>query len=910
MTCASCVGRVERALGKVEGVHEAAVNLATERAHVVVDPSRVTPETLARAVTRAGYAPGRVVFPEPVRDLPADQATLEPGTELTLDIDGMTCASCVRRVEKALGKVEGVASASVNLATEQATVRFDPDSVTDADLVAAVERAGYSASRRVAAEPATVTSGALAGPTAAEEEDARRRLRRDEEIADLKRKSLVSLGVGVIMMAAMFLPLPISEQTLAPLMLIAATVVQFWGGRVFYEQAWKAGRHGSTNMNTLVAVGTSVAFGYSAFVTLWPQLSVRWNLPYNLYYESAVFIIALILMGRWLEARAKKHTGDAIRALMGLQAPTARVIRNGVEHDIPVDAVVVGDRLRVRPGENVPVDGVIVDGASTLDESMLTGESLPVSRGPGDQVIGATLNTTGSFVFEATRVGQDTTLNQIVKLVERAQGSKAPIQRLADQISSYFVPAVLVTALLTFGIWMTVGPDPRLSYAITATVAVLIIACPCALGLAAPTAIMVGTGKAAELGILIGNGSALEVARKVNTVVLDKTGTITQGKPAVVEILPVSGFAADEVLRLTAGAERGSEHPLGKAVVQAAEERQLVLAEPMDFASITGQGLTAVVEGRRVAIGNRALLHSLGLEAGDLEEPANRAASTGATPIFVAIDGVTAGMLAIADTMKPGSAEAVAQLTALGLQVWMVTGDNEATARAIARQTGIEHVLADVLPQDKAAKVASLQHDGRIVAMVGDGINDAPALAQADLGIAIGTGTDVAIAASDITLVGQDLRSVVTAIELSRRTVGTIKQGLFWAFAYNVALLPVAMGILYPAFGILLNPILAAAAMAMSSVSVVSNALRLRGFKRPESVAAILHPPATERVREWGYLVAIGILALAIGAGALWLGEKSGMGIDGHGHELVIVEAAGGDQPEVTPAVDHDGHGN
>lgn len=907
MTCASCVARVERALRKVDGVDAADVNLATERAHVTIDPERVTADDLKRAVDRAGYASGEISFPAAA---PGDP--LHPGSEaVTLDIDGMTCASCVRRVEKALARVDGVELAAVNLATEQATVEFDPARANVEQLITAVDRAGYSAHEPVAEVMVPDPSSATTAPSAAEQEDERRRAARDAEIADLKRKSLVSLVVGAVMMALMFLPLPISEQTLAPMLLIAATVVQFWAGRVFYTQAWKAARHGATNMNTLVAVGTSVAYGYSAFVTLWPQLSVRWELPYNLYYESAVFIIALILLGRWLEARAKKHTGDAIRALMGLQSTTARVIRNGVEQDIPVDAVVVGDRIRVRPGEKVPVDGVIVDGNSTLDESMLTGESLPVSRGVGDQVIGATLNTTGSFIFEAQRVGRDTTLNQIVKLVEQAQGSKAPIQRLADQISSYFVPAVLALAILTFGIWILWGPDPRLSYAITATVAVLIIACPCALGLAAPTAIMVGTGKAAELGILIGNGSALEVARKVNTVVLDKTGTITRGKPSVVAVVPSSPFDDDTVLSLAAGAERGSEHPLGHAVVRAAEGRNLAIPDPRDFRSITGHGLSATVDGHEVAIGNLALLASLGLVPGTLAEDADRAARSGATPVYVVIDGSVAGMIAIADTMKPESAEAVAQLKALGLDVWMLTGDNAATAAAIAAETGIDHVLADVLPDQKAAKIASLQGEGRLVAMVGDGINDAPALAQADLGIAIGTGTDVAMAASDITLVGQDLRSIVTAIELSRRTVNTIKQGLFWAFAYNVALIPVAMGILYPAFGILLNPILAAAAMAMSSVSVVSNALRLRGFRRPASVEAIAHPPVSERIREWGFLVGIGLVALAVGAGAIWLGDRAGMGIDGHGHDLVLVEVAGeADQsPPVTPEP-HGGHGD
>ncbi|MDQ3655942.1 MAG: heavy metal translocating P-type ATPase [Chloroflexota bacterium] len=894
MTCASCVRRVEQALDKVDGVQSVSVNLATERAHVAINPDIVTVEQLAKTVSNAGYTPGTIALPGAFPDL---APAAEPAGEVTFDIEGMTCASCVRRVEVALDKLDGVREASVNLATERATVTFDPAQVQVVTLANAVEAAGYGA-RPLVREGAPVAVTGTDGMTATEREDDARRLRRDAEIADLKRKSLASLVIGATMMAAMYLPLPISEQNLAPILLIAATLVQFWAGRVFYVQAWKAAKHASTNMNTLVAVGTSVAYGYSAFVTLWPQLSVRWELPYNLYYESAVFIIALILMGRWLEARAKKHTGDAIRALMGLQSPTARVIRNGVDHDIPVEAVVVGDLVRVRPGEKVPVDGVITQGTSALDESMLTGESLPVDKGVGDSVIGATLNSTGSFVFEATKVGKDTALAQIVRLVEQAQGSKAPIQRLADRISSIFVPAILVIAVVTFFIWIAVGPDPVLSYAITAIVAVLIIACPCALGLAAPTAIMVGTGKAAEMGILIGNGEALEVARKIDAVVLDKTGTITRGKPSVVAVVPADGFYADRVLAMAASAERGSEHPLGQSIVQAAEARSLPLTDAQAFNSITGKGIAAFIDGARVAIGNRAFMTDLGIGLDAIEDQVADHAGNGATPVLVAIDGKLAGLVAIADTIKPESAEAVGQLRALGLEVWMLTGDNEGTARAIAQKVGIDHILADVLPGQKADKVRELQESGKIVAMVGDGINDAPALAQADLGMAIGSGADVAMAASDITLIGQDLRAIVTAIELSRRTVNTIKQGLFWAFAYNIALIPVAMGILYPAFGVLLTPVLAAAAMAMSSVSVVSNALRLRNFKRPESVAAILHPPVSERVREWGYLVGIAVVAIAIGAGALWLGERAGMGVQGSDeHQLQIVEAMDEEAP-------------
>jgi len=626
-------------------------------------------------------------------------------------------------------------------------------------------------------------------------------------------------------------------------------------------------------------VGTSAAYGYSAFVTLWPELSARWGFEFHLYYESAVIIIALILMGRWLEARAKKRTGEAIKALMGLQAKTARVIRDGVEQDVPIDLVVAGDLVRVRPGEKVPVDGVVTDGRSALDESMLTGESLPVEKGPGDTVIGATLNKTGSFVFRATKVGAETTLAQIVKLVEEAQGSKAPMQRLADTISSYFVPVVLILAALTFGAWWIFGPS--LTFALTAAIAVLVIACPCALGLAAPTAIMVGTGKAAENGILVRGGEALEQARKINTIVLDKTGTLTRGKPAVIGIIPANGLSERDLLRLAGAVEVGSEHPLGEAIVARAQELGLQLPKAEEFRSITGKGVQARVDGEDVVLGNHALMVQAGISLNGLEERGQELARRGATPMYVAVGGEGAGLIAVADTVRPESREAIEQLKALGLEVWMLTGDNRVTAEAIAKQVGIEHILSEVLPEQKADKVKALQAEGKTVAMVGDGINDAPALAQADLGIAIGTGTDVAMAASDITLIGGDLRTIVTAIALSRKTVDTIKQGLFWALAYNVALIPVAMGALYFVFGILLSPVLAAAAMAMSSVSVVTNALRLRSFQRPTSAQEILHPPLRARIADWGYLVAIAILALAVGAGALWLSERSGMGMSG-----------------------------
>ncbi len=804
--------------------------------------------------------------PDTNRETPA-----APTVDTQFGVEGMTCASCVRRIEKRLARVPGVERADVNLATEQAHVVYDPALVDMPALASAIEQAGYHV-REAAAPPALPVSApptGVADATPVAEPMDTHVLARQREIAGLRRKALSSLSVGIVMMALMYLPFGIDMTLLAPVLLIAATVVQFWAGSTFYAAAWAAGRHGTTNMNTLVAVGTSVAYGYSAFVTLWPSLAARWGFPSHLYFETSVIIVALILMGRWLEARARGQTGAAIMALMGLQARTARVVRDGVDQDIPVTAVQVGDLVRVRPGEKAPVDGTVVEGRSALDESMLTGESLPVEKGPGDRIIGATLNTSGSFIFRAEKVGKDTALAQIVRLVEDAQGSKAPIQRLADTIASYFVPAILIVAALTFAGWLLIGPEPKLTMALQAAIAVLIIACPCALGLATPTAIMVGTGKAAELGVLIRGGEALEQARKVTTVVLDKTGTLTRGKPAVTRVVPAEGLAEPELLRLAAAAEVGSEHPLGQAIVARARELGLALPAAEGFQAVAGRGIRARVEGRDLLLGNRSMLTDAGIALNGLTASTLALADAGETPMFLALDGQMAGVVAVADTLKPESAEAVAELRALGLEVWLLTGDNRSTAEAIGRQVGIDHILADVLPGQKAAQVAALQAQGHTVAMVGDGVNDAPALARADLGIAIGAGADVAMAASDITLIGGDLRGITTAIALSRHTVRVIKQGLFWAFAYNVLLIPVAMGLLYPFFQVLLSPMLAAAAMAMSSVSVVTNALRLRGFTRPSSPQAILHPPLGQRIRQYAYLGGIALVALAIGVAAL-----------------------------------------
>ncbi len=869
MTCASCVRRIEKALNKVGGVQEANVNLATEKAHVVFDPSSATFGSMRAAVEKAGYGVGSMPAETPA-DGPESPTR---SAEIVLPVEGMTCASCVRRVEKALSKVAGVSEASVNLATEKANVVFDANVTSLDEMRAAVEKAGYrlgqpSATLSPRSTPAT-DSAAQAEPV-----DEHERVRQ-HEIDDLKRRWMIALPVGIGMMALMYVPLPLDAMdVLMPALLVIATFVQFWAGRGFYQAAWAAARHGGTNMNTLVALGTLVAWGYSAFTTLWPGIAEGWGFPVHIYFETAIVIIALILLGRWMEAKAKKQTAGAIKALMGLHAKTARVIRNSVELDVPLESVQVGDLVRVRPGEKIPVDGEIIEGHSSVDESMLTGEPVPVEKTSGDNVIGATLNKTGSFVFRATKVGKDTALAQIVRLVEEAQGSKAPMQRLADTVASYFVPAVMGIAALTFLVWLVFGPETaRLSFAVSAAIAVLIIACPCALGLATPTAIMVGTGKAAESGVLIRGGEALEQARRINTIVLDKTGTLTRGRPSLTQIVSTNGLGEHDLLRLAAAVEVGSEHPLGEAIVARARELGIELPKAKLFQAFSGRGVQARVDDLEVVFGNRALMDEYGIHLDGLVERADSLAAAGATPMYVSVESDAAGLVAVADTLKPESREAVEQLRALGLDVWMLTGDNRATAEAIAGEVGIpsDHIIAEVLPHQKTDKVRQLQAEGRVVAMVGDGINDAPALVQADLGIAIGTGTDVAMAASDITLIGGDLRSIVSAIALSRRTVGTIKQGLFWAFAYNVVLIPVAMGALYPFTGVLLDPVLAAAAMAMSSVSVVTNALRLRGFKRPDSAQAILHQPNRARIADGAYLAAIAILALTLGAGLMSL---------------------------------------
>ncbi|KRE55620.1 heavy metal translocating P-type ATPase [Phycicoccus sp. Soil748] len=790
------------------------------------------------------------------RTLGADEAT--QSETCTLQIGGMTCASCVRRIEKALTKLDGVTSAQVNLATEVASVTFASNLVGVEQLTAVVSRAGYTATPTHAAthDPTTPVD-----TTAADDS-------RDRELRQLKRRWQVALTTGLGLMVLMYVPLYIDTMDwLMPVIFLITTVVQFWAGRSIYASAWAAAKHRSTNMTTLVALGTGVAYGYSTFVTLWPGLAESWGLPLHVYYETSLVIIALVLAGKWMEAKAKRATAAAVNALLSLAPPTARVVRDGHELDVPLEQVVVGDTVRIRPGEKVPVDAVVTTGSTTVDESMLTGESLPVDKEPGDTVIGGTLNTTGSVLVRTTAVGADTALAQIVRLVEDAQGAKVPMQRLADAVSSFFVPAVIVAAALTFAGWALFGPgQENLTMAITTTIAVLIIACPCALGLATPTAVMVGTGRAAELGILISNGEALEQAKRVTAVVLDKTGTITRGRPALTTFTATNGWDDNQLLSLVAEAEAGSEHPVAQAIVAHARELGLPLAQPQSFEAVPGHGLQAVVDGFTLGIGNKALMDRTGVDISTLEPAAARAAAAGQTPMYVAVNGEAAGLVAVADTVKPESAKAVDQLHALGLEVWMITGDNTLTARAVAEQVGITHVLADVLPADKDAAVAQLQAQGHVVAMAGDGINDAAALARSDLGIAIGTGADVAIAASDITLMGGDLRGIVAAIALSRRTVSTMKQGLVWAFGYNVLLVPVAAGALYAFDGLLLDPVLASAAMVMSSISVLTNALRLRRFRRPASAQEILHPPLRSRVGQYAYLAAVAVLALAIGS--------------------------------------------
>lgn len=745
---------------------------------------------------------------------------------LTLKLRGMSCASCATSIEEAIRSVPGVNEVSVNFGVEQATIKYDSHRTNLKIIQDAVNTAGYSAYSLQDQEMVTGEDDA--------EKDARL-----AETRDLTRKvviggviSTILVGGSLSMMTGLDLPLIPAWLSNQWFQLALTAPVQFWCGYSFYVNTWKAfKRHGAT-MDTLIALGTSAAYFYSVFATLVPNFFINQGLMPEVYYETAAIVITLILLGRLFENRARGQTSEAIRKLIGLQARDARVIRNGQEMDIPIQEVRIGDVVLVRPGEKVPVDGEVIEGASTVDEAMATGESLPVKKQPGDEVIGATINKTGSFKFRTTRVGKDTFLSQIVQLVQQAQGSKAPIQRLADQVTGWFVPVVIAVAIATFVIWFDFMGN--LTLALVTTVGVLIIACPCALGLATPTSIMVGTGKGAENGILIKGAESLELAHKIQTVALDKTGTLTEGKPTVTNFVTVNGSANRNELMLlqwVGSVERNSEHPLAEAVVRYAQSQQVDLVAGQDFEAIAGSGVQGTVDGHLVQIGTQRWLAELSIDTAALQPQKSNWEAAGRSAVFIAVDGQMQGLIGIADALKASSPEAVRALQRLGLEVVMLTGDNRQTAQAIAREVGINRVLAEVRPDQKASTVQSLQAEGKVVAMVGDGINDAPALAQADVGIAIGTGTDVAIAASDITLISGDLQGIVTAIQLSRATMRNIRQNLFFAFIYNVAGIPIAAGILFPIFGWLLNPIIAGGAMAFSSVSVVTNALRLRNFQ-------------------------------------------------------------------------------
>ncbi|OJG93441.1 heavy metal translocating P-type ATPase [Enterococcus silesiacus] len=805
MTCASCAQTVEKATAKLTGVTKSTVNLATEKLNIEYDENKLSEKDIQKAVSDAGYE------------------ALSNVQQRTFDIDGMTCASCAQTIEKATGKLNGVAKASVNLATEKMVVDFDPSVLNVSDITKAVADAGYGAVEQIDSAD-TVDKD---------------REKKQKHIKDMWQRFWMSAVFTVpllyVAMGHMVgLPLPalvdpmMHPETFAMVQLVL-TIPVLYLGRSFFTVGFKALFKGHPNMDSLVALGTSAAVAYSLYGTAMifagdPQFTMA------LYYESAGVILTLITLGKYFEAVSKGKTSEAIKKLMGLAPKNARVFRNGQEMEIPVDSVQLDDTIIVRPGEKIPVDGVVIEGSSAIDESMLTGESMPVEKKVGDNVIGASINKNGSFRFKATKVGKDTALSQIIKLVEDAQGSKAPIAKMADKISGVFVPIVMVLSVLAGLAWYFLGQESWV-FALTITISVLVIACPCALGLATPTAIMVGTGKGAENGVLIKSGDALETTHKIQTIVFDKTGTITEGKPKVTDIVTANGMEQNELLRLAASAEKGSEHPLGEAIVNGAEEKNLAFAQTEEFAAIPGHGIEVTIEGSRLLLGNKKLMDDRNISLGNLGFTSDQLAEQGKTPMYIAKDDVIAGIIAVADTIKPNSIPAIKKLHQMGIEVAMITGDNKRTAQAIAKQVGIDRVLSEVLPEDKANEVMKLQKEGKKVAMVGDGINDAPALAQADIGIAIGSGTDVAMESADIVLMRSDLMDVPTAVELSKATIKNIKENLFWAFAYNTLGIPVAMGVLYLFGGPLLNPMIAGAAMSFSSVSVLLNALRLKGFK-------------------------------------------------------------------------------
>ncbi|MFC1491405.1 heavy metal translocating P-type ATPase [Nitrospinota bacterium] len=809
MACHHCAYGIGAHLNGLSGVDAAWVNYSTKKAEIRFDPQQIDAKTLIQFIREKGFRVGV--------------------SSLRIKVEGMHCASCATKIESALARTPGVVKATVSLGTQTAEIDYFPGEASLEAIKEAVTSTGYKVAEPKAAKPEGTED-----PAEKEREERQREYR--SLLAKFWFAAVIGIPVMILGYPSWFpylrdLPMETIRIIWGATGLLTLPVI-LWSGLHFYSGAWSALKHRSADMNTLISLGTGAAWLYSGIAILWPKIFPEGTA--EPFYDVVTVVIALVVLGQALELRAKGRTSEAIQKLIGLQAKTARVIRDGKEVDIPVEEVVVGDIVLVRPGEKVPVDGEIVEGRSTLDESMLTGESLPVEKESGDEVIGATVNKTGAFKFRATKVGKDTALAQIVKMVQDAQGSKAPIQRVVDVVAGYFVPIVMVVAVLTFVIWFDFGPAPRLVFALVTAVTVLIIACPCALGLATPMSLMVGVGKAAENGILIRNGEALETAQRLDAIILDKTGTITQGEPSLTDVFANPGFSEEEVLQLAASVEKGSEHPLGEAILKGAQEKNLDLSDPQDFNAIPGHGVEATVNGRPVALGNLKLATERGAEVGGLAEEAEKLADQGKTPMFVLVDGRAAGLVAVADTVKPDSAEAIAALKQLGLQVVMLTGDNRRTADAIAKQVGVDRVLAEVLPEDKAQNVHLLQGEGKKIAMVGDGINDAPALAQADVGMAIGTGTDVAIEAADITLISGSLRGVLTAIEVSRATMRNIRQNLFSAFFYNVLGIPVAAGVLYPFFGILLSPLIAGAAMAFSSVTVVSNANRLRRFRTRE----------------------------------------------------------------------------
>lgn len=809
MDCATCAVSIEKQVGNIAGVKKINVNLTTENAFIEYDPSKVNAKQIADSIGTAGYRVG--------------------GATLNLGIGGMYCASCVTKIEEGLKKTPGVLSASVDLASESAVVEYVPATVSMKGIKDVIERLGYK----------TFDSAPLKeGADKTEEMDEAQKARL-EEYRTLMRKFIFAAVIGVPIIAfsyAKLFGLPAefyrgteTARDIGMAMGLLTLPVMFWSGSQFFTGAWAALKSRSANMHTLITTGISAAWIYSTVAVLFPQIFPKQALA-GQFYDTVTVVVALVVLGMALEIRAKGKSSEAIKKLIGLQAKTARVVRDGKEIDVPVEEVVLDDIIMVRPGEKVPVDGVVVDGSSSLDESMITGEPIPVEKVKGNEVIGGTINKTGSFKFKATKVGKDTALAQIIEMVQQAQSSKAPIQRIVDQVAGYFSPTVMILGILAFIIWFDFGPQPALIYALVVFVSTLVIACPCALGIATPISLMVGVGKGAENGILIKSGQALETAQKLNAIVLDKTGTITVGKPSLTDMIAAKGFTEKDILHYSASVEKGSEHPLGEAIIRGAGDRGIEISDPQKFNAIPGHGVEAEVRGKGVLLGNAKLMRDRNIELGEMEEKSRGLAENGKTPMFIAVGGKIAGIVAVADTVKEDSRESIARLKSLGLEVVMLTGDNKRTAEAIAKQVGIDRVFGEVLPEEKAFNVQKLQQEGKKVAMVGDGINDAPALARADIGLAIGTGTDVAIEASDITLINGSLKGVVSAIELSRATMKNIRQNLFGAFFYNILGIPLAAGLLYPFFGILLSPMIAGAAMAFSSVTVVTNANRLRRF--------------------------------------------------------------------------------